>query len=117
MLQEAMRAREREGDPNAPASHLALSGRSDNGAFGAGVLTGWSERGDRPTFKLVTGISTGALIAPFAFLGQAYDPQLHTVYTQITPDDLYEDALDVVCGLQRCADDDRSAVSPVIPLR
>jgi hypothetical protein len=71
MLQEAMRAWEREGDPNAPASYLALSGRSDNGAFGAGVLTGWSERGDRPTFKLVAGISTGALIAPFAFNGGA----------------------------------------------
>jgi hypothetical protein len=90
MLQEAMRAREREADPNAPASYLGLSGGSDNGAFGAGVLIGWTERGDRPSFKLVTGISTGALIAPFAFLGPAYDPQLRAVYTEISPADVFE---------------------------
>jgi Patatin-like phospholipase len=46
-----------------------LSGGGDNGAFGAELLAGWTAHGDRPTFKLVTGVSTGALIAPFAFLG------------------------------------------------
>jgi predicted acylesterase/phospholipase RssA len=51
---------------------------------------GWSGTGTRPSFKLVTGISTGALIAPFAFLGPAYDQQLRDVYTGIGPDDVYE---------------------------
>jgi predicted acylesterase/phospholipase RssA len=67
-----------------------VSGGSDNGAFGAGVLVGWSESGKRPSFKLVTGVSTGALIAPFAFLGPAYDTQLRAIYTGIAPDDVYE---------------------------
>jgi Patatin-like phospholipase len=87
MLQEAIRARSRESGPQSAASYLALSGGSDNGAFGAGVLTGWTER---PSFKLVTGISTGALIAPFAFLGPAYDRDLRAVYTEISPKDVYE---------------------------
>lgn len=63
---------------------LGISGGGENGAFGAGLLNGWTERGDRPTFFLVTGISTGALSAPFAFLGSARDPQLKSVYTDIT---------------------------------
>jgi hypothetical protein len=90
MIQEAMRARGRESDPQSAASYLALSGGSDNGAFGAGVLVGWSELGSRPSFKLVTGISTGSLIAPFAYLGPTYDAQLRAVYTEITPNDVYE---------------------------
>ena len=64
-------------------SALALSGGGSNGAFGAGFLYGWSKRENRPDFKLVTGISTGALIAPFAFLGPAYDEELKEVYTTI----------------------------------
>ena len=60
---------------------LALSGGGSSGAFGAGVLNGWSKAGTRPNFKVVTGISTGALIAPFAFLGPSYDELLKTVYT------------------------------------
>ncbi len=59
---------------------LALSGGGPNGAFGAGVLAGWSERGDRPVFDHVTGVSTGALIAPFAFLGSAWDEALREAY-------------------------------------
>jgi Patatin-like phospholipase len=90
MLQEGLRARSRESDPQSAASFLGLSGGSDNGAFGAGVLVGWTEKGDRPSFKLVTGISTGSLIAPFAFLGPTYDPQLRAVYTEISPDNVYE---------------------------
>ena len=39
----------------------------------------------RPVFELVTGVSTGALTAPFAYLGSSYDPQLRTVYTDLTP--------------------------------
>jgi patatin-like phospholipase len=65
-----------------PLQLLAVSGGGENGAFGAGLLCGWSVQGARPTFDLVTGISTGALTAPFAFLGPDYDPQLRAVYTQ-----------------------------------
>lgn len=72
------------------ANYLAVSGGADKGAFGAGLLAGWSETGTRPSFKLVTGISTGALIAPFAFLGPSYDQQLRAVYTDISPADVYE---------------------------
>ena len=50
---------------------LALSGGGADGAFGAGLLNGWTQRGDRPQFAIVTGASAGALIAPFAFLGSA----------------------------------------------
>jgi hypothetical protein len=60
---------------------LALSGGGSNGAFGAGFLNGWSANGTRPDFKVVTGISTGALIAPFAFLGSEFDEQLKQAYT------------------------------------
>jgi len=74
--------------PLPPAAFLAISGGGDNGAFGAGLLNGWTARGDRPEFKLVTGISTGALTAPFAFLGPAYDAALTEVYTTITPKDI-----------------------------
>jgi hypothetical protein len=68
---------------------LALSGGGNDGAFGAGFLNGWSKAGTRPSFKLVTGISTGSLIAPFAFLGPAYDPQLKKAYTTISDKDIY----------------------------
>jgi hypothetical protein len=67
---------------------LAVSGGGENGAFGAGLLCGWSTQGTRPTFDLVTGISTGALTAPFAFLGSAYDPQLRAVYTETAPHEI-----------------------------
>lgn len=60
---------------------LALSGGGSHGAFGAGFLYGWSQSGQRPEFKLVSGISTGALIAPFAFVGEEYDEKLKKVYT------------------------------------
>jgi len=71
-----------------PAIFLAVSGGGDNGAFSAGLLNGWTENGTRPEFKLVTGISTGALIAPFAFLGPKYDATLKEVYTTITSKDV-----------------------------
>jgi predicted acylesterase/phospholipase RssA len=75
--------------PSAVANYLSISGGGDNGAFGAGLLTGWTAHGDRPTFDLVTGVSTGALIAPFAYLGPDYDPVLTSVYTGIQPEDIY----------------------------
>lgn len=73
-----------------PANFLALSGGGDNGAFGSGLLSGWTATGNRPEFKGVTGISTGALIAPFAFLGPAYDTALKEVFTRSTPKDILE---------------------------
>jgi hypothetical protein len=69
---------------------LAISGGGDHGAFGAGYLKGWSDSGTRPNFKIVTGISTGALIAPFAMLGSEYDEILKTSYTTIAADDVFE---------------------------
>lgn len=68
---------------------LALSGGGATGAFGAGFLNGWSASGSRPPFKLVTGISTGALIAPFAFLGSDYDPQLKEAFTTIESENIF----------------------------
>ena len=69
---------------------LALSGGGAEGAFGAGILCGWTETGTRPRFKLVTGVSTGALIAPFAFLGPKYDGRLKDFYTNTAPHDIVE---------------------------
>jgi Patatin-like phospholipase len=78
------------GRPIPRESLLAISGGGDNGAFGAGVLVGWSESGTRPSFKIVTGISTGALIAPLAFVGPEYDPLLSQMYTTIDQTDIFE---------------------------
>jgi hypothetical protein len=69
-------------------SFLALSGGGADGAFGAGVLAGWTTRGNRPEFDLVTGVSTGALTAPFAFLGPRYDDALKKVFTESTTSDI-----------------------------
>jgi predicted patatin/cPLA2 family phospholipase len=74
--------------PLPPAAYLAISGGGDNGAFGAGLLCGWTGAGTRPTFKIVTGVSTGALIAPFAFLGDAYDERLRSLYTTVSLRDI-----------------------------
>lgn len=73
------------------ANFLAISGGGDNGAFGSGLLVGWTEAGDRPEFQMVTGISTGALIAPFAFLGPDYDGPLRDVYTTISAADVFSE--------------------------
>lgn len=67
---------------------LAISGGSANGAYGAGVLKGWSESGTRPKFKVVTGVSTGALTAPFAFLGSDYDKTVEDLYTTTSTKDV-----------------------------
>jgi len=75
--------------PLPPVAFLTISGGGGDGAFGAGLLNGWSESGRRPEFKLVTGVSTGALIAPFAFLGPKYDPILRESYTEVTDKDIY----------------------------
>ena len=75
--------------PLPPVNFLAISGGGDKGAFSAGLLVGWGEAGNRPSFEVVTGISTGALIAPFAYVGSEYDQTLKTFYTNIGPDDIY----------------------------
>ena len=69
---------------------LCLSGGGTFGAFSAGVLSGWTTRGTRPQFDVVTGISTGALIAPLAFLGSEYDGQLEDFYTTIKQNDVFK---------------------------
>ena len=67
--------------PGQSAQYLALSGGGGNGAYGAGILNGWTQSGRRPVFTAVSGVSTGALMAPFAFLGSAYDDRLRDIYT------------------------------------
>ncbi len=62
-------------------NYLAMSGGASDGAYGAGVINGWTQRGDRPQFTLVSGVSAGALIAPFAFLGPEYDKPLKAAFT------------------------------------
>jgi hypothetical protein len=78
-------------------NYLALSGGGADGAFGAGVLVGWSEAGTRPRFEVVTGVSTGAIIATFAFLGPAYDASLREVFTQYATESLLQ--TQVLAGL------------------
>ena len=76
--------------PLPPVAFLTVSGGGGDGAFGAGLLTGWTESGTRPEFKLVTGISTGSLIAPFAFLGPKYDSILRETYTEVSDKDIFK---------------------------
>ena len=98
MFQEGLRALEREVKTSGvgiaalpPANFLSISGGGDDGAYSAGLLVGWSEAGTRPDFKIVTGVSAGALVAPFAFLGKSYDAKLKEMYTSISAKDIYKD--------------------------
>ena len=79
--------------PAASGPWLAISGGGSDGAFGAGVLTGWTQSGTRPEFTVVTGVSIGALIAPFAFLGPRYDEEVHKNFTTIGAADIFEDRI------------------------
>ena len=90
---------------------LAISGGGDDGAFGAGLLVGWSDRGDRPIFDVVTGVSTGSLSAPFVFLGQKYDTQLKEIYTDTTAGDIFVRRPAVLAAIAS------DAVSDSAPLR
>jgi len=87
-IEKAYLATQGHTGPLPPSAFLAISGGGDNGAFAAGFLNGWTKAGTRPQFKLVTGVSTGALIAPFAFLGPAYDENLKNLYTNISFKDI-----------------------------
>ena len=71
-------------------TYLAISGGGENGAFAAGLLLGWTESGERPEFTAVTGVSAGALVAPFAFLGSEYDHVLRIVSVGLTSDQVYK---------------------------
>jgi predicted acylesterase/phospholipase RssA len=76
--------------PPQPGPWLALSSGGADGAFGAGLLKGLSESGRRPDYAVVTGVSTGALMAPFIFAGPRYDDALRAAYTKITAADVFE---------------------------
>jgi hypothetical protein len=103
-----------------PHNYLAISGGGSDGAFGAGLLCAWTQAGGRPEFQMVTGISTGALIAPWAFLGPSYDPVLREVYTTISTKDILDkrglvkilrsdaaaDSTPLLEMIQRCVNDD-----------
>ena len=89
LIREAQYLGIKRGGEMPTAYLLSLSGGGDDGAFGAGLLTGWTARGDRPKFKLVTGVSTGALIAPFAFLGSEADEALTDVFTNVHQSDIF----------------------------
>ncbi|WP_237212971.1 patatin-like phospholipase family protein [Falsiroseomonas oryziterrae] len=105
----------RPGGARLPPTHfLALSGGADDGAFGAGILAGWTESGTRPSFSLVTGISAGALIAPFAFLGPAYDDRLRELFTEIAPADVLRLGRIAVALLFREAIADTSPLAQLI---
>jgi hypothetical protein len=91
MVENASAAQLRERFPalyRKPFIALAISGGGSNGAFTAGLINGWTAAGTRPTFSVVTGISTGALCAPFVFLGPAYDAKLKEVFTEYSTKDL-----------------------------
>jgi predicted acylesterase/phospholipase RssA len=92
------RAREDGDASKREHSYLLISGGGANGAFGAGLLKGWSESGSRPEMTIVTGISTGALIAPYAFLGSDYDEELEELYTSLSTKDLVKDR-SMIAGL------------------
>ncbi|WP_334419484.1 patatin-like phospholipase family protein [Bradyrhizobium sp. AZCC 1588] len=77
--------------PSSTRTYLALSGGGADGAYGVGVLNGWTAAGTRPAFSVVSGVSTGGLIAPFAFLGSQYDDTLREVYTSGIAESLLAD--------------------------
>ena len=64
-----------------PVTILALSGGGADGAFGAGALVGLTHAGARPNFSVATGVSAGAFLAAYAFLGPEWDQQLIDSYT------------------------------------
>ncbi|OWK41078.1 patatin-like phospholipase family protein [Fimbriiglobus ruber] len=72
-----------------PLNILALSGGGQYGAYAQGILCGWTESGKRPDFDVVTGISSGALIAVFAYLGPKYDPNMQRLATSLKTSDVF----------------------------
>src|SRR6202008_404743 len=78
-----------QGVQRRPLNLLAISGGAEDGAFGAGLLAGWGDAGNRPAFDMVTGVSSGALIAPFVFLGREHDAQLREIFTKYGRKDIF----------------------------
>jgi hypothetical protein len=76
-------------EPSRKYNVLALSGGGSYGAYSAGVINGWTASGERPTLDIVSGVSTGALIATYAFLGSKYDRNLRDFYTNTSKADIY----------------------------
>jgi hypothetical protein len=76
--------------PSQQGPWLILSTGGEEGAYGAGFLNGWSASGTRPQFAVITGVSTGALMATYAFAGPQFDEELHQNYTTITAGDIFE---------------------------
>lgn len=109
-----------------PLNIVELSGGGQNGAFGAGFLKGWRERGTRPQFDIVTGVSTAALLSTHAFLGtEADDAMLEEIFTGMTQQDVYQSRwfIDILEGSNSVLDDSgfegafrpsASAESPVV---
>ncbi len=95
-----------------PLNFLAISGGAENGAFGAGLLVGWGEAGNRPSFDMVTGVSSGALIAPFVFLGREHDERLQEIFTAYERKDIF--TVNVPGLLQGSALADNSPLSRLI---
>ena len=91
---------------------LAISGGAEDGAFGAGLLAGWGDAGDRPVFDMVTGVSSGALIAPFVFLGRERDGQLREIFTKYGRKDIF--AFNVPSLLEGAALVDNSPLANLI---
>jgi len=69
---------------------LVLSGGGQYAAYNAGLLVGWSEQGTRPQFDVITGVSSGAIVATYAFMGKKYDPQLQHFFTTISNKDIFQ---------------------------
>src|SRR5271169_2941775 len=76
--------------PQEPGAWLIISSGGSDGASGAGLLNGLTAAGKRPDYAVVTGVSTGALMAPFIFAGQRFDAALHKAYTEVTAADVFE---------------------------
>jgi predicted acylesterase/phospholipase RssA len=89
VMAERLRQERRPAVLPPPRNVLVLSGGGSYGAFSAGVLYGWSKAGTRPTFDVVTGVSTGALLAPLVFLGPDHDAAVRDVYTTVRNTDVF----------------------------
>jgi predicted acylesterase/phospholipase RssA len=92
-LNREIAALEKDGSPTdrlPPVYTLSISGGGDAGAFAAGILSGWTAHGDRPQFRVVTGTSVGALIAPFAYLGSEYDETVRSVAVSVRPEAIFD---------------------------
>ena len=91
---EALIATSKSCYPNPPTNRklniLSVSGGGQFGSYAAGVLLGWTAQGSRPEFDIVTGISSGALIAILVYGGEKYDPTIQQLFTTLEKDNLFD---------------------------